>query len=104
MVETAASGGDLTHCRLQAGEREIATRPAFHRARQDETGWVTAMRGRFDSGPSGIAEPDQLCSFVERFAGGIVERCPQTRVAANSGAHEELTMSARDEEQKVREI
>src|ERR1700739_3483534 len=62
------------------------------------------MCGRFDSGPSRIAEPDQLCCLVERFADGIVERCPETGVAADSGAHEELTVAPRNEEQKIGEV
>ena len=31
------------------------------------------MRGMLDGGPAGIAEPDQLCGLVERFARRIVE-------------------------------
>ena len=75
--------------------------PFIGRGRAKRDGSPRA-RGRFDGRPAGIAEPDQLCRLVECLAGGVVERCPETGIAADSGADEELTMPTRNEQQADR--
>jgi hypothetical protein len=58
----------------------------------------------FDRRASGISEPDQVCRFVERFAGGVVQRRPEPTIASDTEAGEQLAMPARNKQQQKREI
>src|SRR5690606_31290303 len=89
-----------THGGLQAGEREVAPRPALHRPREGEARGIARRRGALDGGAAGIAETDHLGDLVEGFAGRIIDGGAEAAVASDAFDGEQLTMPAGDEEQK----
>jgi hypothetical protein len=65
---------------LEPGEREVEPRYARHRER--ECVWIAIAREAVDLGTARVVQAEQASALVERLAGGVVERRPESRGAA----------------------
>ncbi len=90
--------------RLQPAETEIQARTVAHRPREHEAPIDPLCGQPGDFRPTGIIEAHHFGSFVERFAGGIVEGFAQQFVLADSINPDELRMAARDQQSDEREF
>ena len=70
--------------KLGARQVEAAGLPAFGQCRQCRA--------------AGITQPQELCTLVESFAGGVIDRFAQQRVSTDAVDLHQLGMAARDQQ------
>jgi hypothetical protein len=93
----------FAHGCLQSGEREIAPGTAFEWARQGEALRVAFARQCLHLWSAGIGQAQELCSFVEGFAKGVINRCAEPQIIADSAHQLKLRVATRDEKQQIGE-
>ena len=86
---------------LEAGEGEIAARPAAKRAGQGKALGIAVLGGALHRGPAGIAEPQHLAHLVEGLADRVVDRGAEQAVAPHPFDGDELAMPARDQQRQI---
>ena len=92
---------DLAHGRLQAGEREVGTFPAQHRAGKSIVLGVAGASEGFNGRTAGIGQPEKLCRLVEGFAHRVVDGRAVEPVSPQSFDGQKLAMAARYQEQQI---
>ena len=102
--EAAQSVHRLTHRRLEAGKRKVAVFPPFQRPGEIEPPRIAVAGADFHLRSAGITQPQKLRHLVESLTQGIVNRCAETVIAADAFDKLELRMTARDQQQQVREF
>src|SRR5213075_2757360 len=88
--------------RLQAREREIE--PGNARNGEVVRGWIALAGDPVDRGSAGVAEAEQPCAFVERLAGGVVERRSQHPKGARLGDVDQQRVTAAREQAEERRL
>ena len=74
------------------------------RPRQWNGGGAAGQRGLFDSRPTGKAQSEQFCCFVEGFARRIVNRRCQPTILPDPFHGKQLAVPPRHEQQQIRKV
>ena len=88
---------------FQPGEAEVQPRTIGHRPREGETPRRALLRHLRQHRPAGIIQAEQLGGFVERFAGGIVDRLAQQCILTDAGDADQLSVATGDQQRDERE-
>jgi hydroxymethylbilane synthase len=88
---------------FEAGETEIAARPAEQRAREGEAARVTLRRQTLDTRATWQRQAEELRDLIECLADRIIDGAAETPVAADALDRDALAMPAREQEQQIGE-